>query len=456
VSSAGRATCILPSVSKYTIDTVLRVQLRHAPGQLARLAQIISEEGGILGDITTVKLAETFSVRDITVETIDEPHTERLVHRVYAMDDVELLQVTDRVFLAHEGGKLHSTSRVEVRQLSDLRYIYTPGVARVSRALHKDPSRAWDLTAMGRSVAICTNGTRVLGLGDIGPVASLPVMEGKAVIYDKFVGLSATPILIDVTDPADFVETVVRISRGFGAIHLEDIRVPDCFFIEDELKRRLDKPVMHDDQHGTATAALAAILNACRLTGLEPRRAKLGQIGLGAAGSAIARLALAYGVGEVLVTDMSKDAVARMETFGARASDLATIMRDAQIVIATTGRPGLIAPSMVRPRQVIFALSNPDPEIDPDDARAAGAAFAGDGRSINNALAFPGLFRAALDVRSRAIAPEMLVAAAEAIAAQADQGEVVPSPLKPHVHETVRSAVELKARQLGLAGTARV
>jgi malate dehydrogenase (oxaloacetate-decarboxylating) len=232
--------------------------------------------------------------------------------------------------------------------------------------------------------------------------------------------------------------------------------VPDCFAIEDALKKRLHKPVMHDDQHGTATAALAAILNACKLTGIELRRAKVGQIGLGAAGSAIARLALAYGVGEVLVTDPAKEAVAWLESLGARGTDLATLMKTADIVVATTGKPGLIRPEMVRPRQVIFALSNPMPEIDPDDALAAGAAFAGDGRSINNALAFPSLFRAALDLRSREISPEMLVAAAQAIAAQAEPGEIVPSPLKPGVHEAITLAVTARAREQGLAGTAKV
>jgi malate dehydrogenase (oxaloacetate-decarboxylating) len=443
-------------VSKYSIDTVLKVRLRHAPGQLARLAQAIAEEDGVIGDLTTVNVLDRLSERDITVETMDDAHTARVVARVKKIEGVELIAVTDRVFEAHQGGKIHSTSRIPLRQLADLRYIYTPGVARVSRAIQKDPNLAWELTSLGSSVAICTNGTRVLGLGDIGPLASLPVMEGKAVLYDKLVGLSATPILIDETDPEKFVETVVRISRGFGGIHLEDIRVPECFAIEDALKRRLDKPVMHDDQHGTATAALAAILNACKLTGIELRRAKLGQIGLGAAGSAIARLALTYGVGEVLVTDPAKSAVAWLESLGARGTDLATLMATADIVVATTGKPGLITKAMVRPRQVIFALSNPDPEIDPDDALAAGAAFAGDGRSINNALAFPSLFRAALDLRCRTIAPEMLVAAAEAIAAQAAHGEIVPSPLKPGVHDAVTLAVAARARELGLAGTAKV
>ena len=296
----------------------------------------------------------------------------------------------------------------------------------------------------------------MLGLGNIGPLASLPVMEGKAALYDRFAGISATPILINTLDPAEFIETVMRTSTGFGGIHLEDIRMPDCFRIEEELAVRLPKPVMHDDQWGTATVALAAILNACKLTGVDFKSSRVGQIGLGAAGSAIARTALSYGAREVLVSDLSIEACDRMRTFGASITDMVTIMREADIVVATTGRPGLIRPDMVRRGQVIFALSNPDAEINPDVAVAAGAAYAGDGRSINNALAFPGIFRGALDVRASKITPEMRLAAAEAIAAHADPGELVPNPLDLRVHAAVRAAVSAMAREQGLANTAKL
>jgi malate dehydrogenase (oxaloacetate-decarboxylating) len=281
-------------------------------------------------------------------------------------------------------------------------------------------------------------------------------MEGKAVLYDKLIGISATPILVDTLDATEFVETVRRVSRTFGGIHLEDIRVPECFLIETELDRLLDKPVMHDDQHGTATVTLAAIINACCLTGKEPKRARLGQIGLGAAGSAIARLALAYGIGTVLVYDLSPEASAPLQTLGARATDLPTLMRDSDIVVATTGVPGLIPSSMIRPGQVIFALTNPVPEIDPDKALGAGAAFAADGQSINNALAFPGIFKGALLVQSRAIVPEMMISAAETIARLADGSDVVPSVLNLAVHRAVAKAVAARATELGLAWTARV
>lgn len=441
---------------KYSHDTIIRVRLRHRPGQLARLAAAVAEQSALLGDISTVQIGENDTVRDITVETSDEAHTARVVEAIRALPDVDVLTTHDKVFESHRGGKLRTVSRLELKNVSELRYIYTPGVARVCLAIQRDPSLAWEFTGLGSSVGIFTNGTRVLGLGNIGPLASLPVMEGKAALYERFAGISATPLLVNTLDPEQFIETVVRMSTGFGGIHLEDIRMPDCFRIEDEVDRILDKPVMHDDQWGTATVALAAILNACRLSGTDLRASRVGQIGLGAAGSAIARIALSYGVREVLVSDVSPDAVARLEGYGATPSDMSTILREADIVVATTGRPGLIRPDMIRKGQVIFALSNPDPEIAPDEAMKAGAAYAGDGRSINNALAYPGLFRGALDVRAKAITHEMRLAAAEAIAALAEPGALVPNPLDMRVHTAVRDAVARCARAQGLENTAKL
>lgn len=441
---------------KYSHDVVLRVRIQHRPGQLARLATTLAEQGALLGDIATHHLGERDTVRDVTVEADDEAHVARVVEAIRGLEGMELISTSDKVFERHRGGKIRSVSRTAVTSIADLRYIYTPGVARVSRAIERDPSLAWEYTGVGNSVGIFTNGTRVLGLGDVGPLASLPVMEGKAALYDQFAGISATPLLVDTKDAEVFIETVALLAKTFGGIHLEDIRVPECFRIEDELVRRLCKPVMHDDQHGTATVALAAVINACAMTGVDPRASRVGQIGLGAAGSAIARMVLAYGAKEVLVTDVSPAAVARMAAMGATPSDMATILRECDIVVATTGRPGLIPADKVRRGQVIFALSNPDPEIAPDLALAAGAAFAGDGRSINNALAYPGIFKGALSVRAGSITPTMLLAAAEAIAAHATKGELVPSPFDAHVHDAVRDAVAGRARVDGVAGTARV
>jgi malate dehydrogenase (oxaloacetate-decarboxylating) len=440
---------------KVGIETTLRVRIPHRAGQLARLCSAVAAEDGIIGNITTLRLGENESVREVVVEAADEEHNARILQAVRALQGIEMLETADVVFERHRGGKTRVTSRVDIRELRDLRLVYTPGVARVSRALERDRELAWELTGIGSSVGIFTNGSRVLGLGDIGPLASLPVMEGKAALYAVFSGISATPVLVDTHDAGVFVETVKRLASGFGGIHLEDISSPDCFRIERELEDAIAKPVMHDDQHGTAIAALAAVINACKLAGVDPKQARLGQIGLGAAGAAIARLAMAYGVKSVLVADPSSAAVASVVRDGAEAADLASLLANADIVIAATGKPALIAPASIRKGQVVFALSNPDPEIAPSDALEAGAAFAGDGRSINNALAFPGLFKGALDVRSRSITPRMRVAAAEAIAALAPPGEVVPSPLDLVVHQAVARAAAETARAEGLAGTAR-
>lgn len=441
---------------KFTIDTIFRVRLQHQAGQLASLTALIAEQRALIGEITTVQIGETHTVRDITIETESDAHTQRVRDAMQGLPGVELLHTVDRVFDSHRGGKLAARSRVELNQLSDLRKIYTPGVARVAKAIEETPDLAWEYTGLGNSVGIFTNGTRVLGLGNIGVLGSLPVMEGKAVLYERLVGLNAVPVLVDTSDPKQFIDTVMQVSRSFGAIHLEDIRTPECFEIEETLKARLQKPVLHDDQQGTATAALAGILNACRLTGLDLRAAKVGQVGLGAAGSAIARLAIRYGARKVFVTDVSVDARKRLEADGAIGTDLETLMKEVDIVVATTGRPGLIAPEMVREGQVIFALSNPEPEIFPEQARAAGAAFAADGRSINNALAFPGIMKGVLQARSRLITPEVFLEVAEVIAALAERGELVPSSLNPRVHEAVIRTTITQIDAAGLRNTARL
>jgi malate dehydrogenase (oxaloacetate-decarboxylating) len=242
---------------KNSIDTVLKLRLKHRVGQLAQVATAIADEQGLLGDITTLRIGEEDTVRHVTVETESEAQLARLIDAVRQLEGVELLGVADRVFEAHRGGKIHSGSRVAIAQVSDLRTIYTPGVARVVRAIEREPGLAFELTGLGNSVGIFTNGTRVLGLGNVGTIASLPVMEGKAVLYDKLSGISATPILVETHDVREFVDTVERVSRGFGGVHLEDIRSPDCYEIEDELRRRLSKPVMRQALMTAASATTA-------------------------------------------------------------------------------------------------------------------------------------------------------------------------------------------------------
>ncbi len=285
----------------------------------------------------------------------------------------------------------------------------------------------------------------MLGLGNIGPLAGLPVMEGKAALFADLVGINGVPILIRETHPERVVPIIMGIEMSFGAIQLEDFAAPECFEIERELRQRLQKPVLHDDQHGTAVVTLAALINGARNAHLELRTSVVGQIGLGAAGFGIVRLLQAYGVGDIIGTDRNPQAVARLTAVGGEGCTLEQLMQRADIVIATTGVKGLIRPEWVRPGQVILALSNPDPEIEPLLARERGAAFAADGKGINNVLAFPGLFKGALEARARAFSDAMLMAAADTLAQLARGDELVPDPLDKEVHAKVTEAVRLAA-----------
>ena len=351
--------------------------------------------------------------------------------------------VTDDVLQAHEGGKIHMKGRMEIRSLGDLRRVYTPGVANVCELIKNDPEQANYFTGISNTVAIVTDGTAILGLGNIGPVAGMPVMEGKAVLFDQFAGISGIPILLDTSDPDEVVKTVKHIHQGFGGILLEDIGSPHCFEIEERLKAELPIPVMHDDQHGTAVVTLASVISACKQAGVKLADSVVGQIGLGAAGLAISRMLMAYGVKEMRGIDMNEVACARLAKHGGTVVDsLEELMATCDIIVATTGVAGLIKPEMVRKGQIILALSNPNAEITPEVALEAGAAFAADGRLVNNILGFPGIFRGALNAHAKEITYPMLIAAALAIVDSTKPGDLVPHPLDPNVHENVAAAVE--------------
>ncbi len=433
------------------LDCTYRLQIPHRAGQLAAVARAIADGDGIIGDLVTVSLGREHSVRDITIEVRDIEQAGHIAGLLGALDDVTVLWHQDRALLRHAGGKLRIDACWPVRTVQEMRDVYTPGVARVCTAIAAQPALAARYTMISRSVAICTNGTRVLGLGNIGPVASMPVMEGKAVFYDQFAGISAMPILIDATDVETFVETVVRIAPTFGGIHLEDISAPECFEIERRLIERLPQPVMHDDVHGTAVVSLAAATVACRYAGIELASATVGQLGLGAAGYGIAALMVEGGVKRVIAFDPLEAAHARARAHGIEISTMEQVMAEADLVVATTGRPGLIEPAMIRPGQVILALTNPDPEIEPEVAEAAGAAFAADGRSVNNVLGYPGIFRGALQAGAAGINVEMKLAAARAIAELAADRELVPKALDQRVHDAVAEAVRAAASSSGIA-----
>lgn len=434
----------------------IRVQITDQPGYLGRLTTAIGSEGGNIGDVRLLSSGLTHNVREISLYIDNDQQLERILKAVGQVEGVSVEEVIDRVQTLHEGGKIAVRSRVELNTLGDVRKIYTPGVASICRQIQRQPELARRFTSIGNSVAIITNGTAILGLGDIGPVAGMPVMEGKAVLFDKFVGISGMPILLDSKDPDQIVETICRIAPTFGAIKLEDIAAPDCFEIEERLIEQLKIPIMHDDQHGTAVVVLASLLNATRFTGVRLRDAAIGIIGLGAAGTGIAKLLMAFGAKTVYGTDLNSGAMEMLRSLGGVPENLAGVMEKSQIVIATTGCPGLIKPEMVKNRQVILALSNPDAEIHPQAAMAAGASFAADGKSINNALAFPGIFRGALNARAGRINNQMLIAAAKTISRYAEEGELVPGILNMDVHRAVAHAVAQAATDSGEAGKADI
>jgi malate dehydrogenase (oxaloacetate-decarboxylating) len=433
------------------LDCTYRVQIPHRTGQLAKVMAAIAEGNGLIGDVVTISVGRETSIREITVEVRDTDQAARIAALVGELEGMRVLWYQDRALIRHEGGKLQIDAIHPVRSLQQMRDVYTPGVARVCLAIAEKPELAGRYTMIARSVAICTNGTRVLGLGNIGPVASMPVMEGKAVFYWQFAHISAMPVLINTGDVDEFVDTVVRIAPTFGGIHLEDISAPECFEIERRLIEQLPQPVMHDDVHGTAVVSVAAVTVACRHAGIELRDATIGQLGLGAAGFGIASLMVDGGVRRVIAFDPQSDSHARAREKGIELAPMAEVMRDADVVVATTGRPGLIEPSMIRKGQVILALSNPDPEIYPEEAESAGAAFAGDGRSVNNVLGYPGIFRGALQAGASGINVEMKLAAARAIADLASDDELVPDALDQHVHDAVAKAVREAAERSGVA-----
>ncbi len=431
----------------------VRVRNESQPGTLGRLLLAVGEAGGDVGSIRLLHESHLTTVRDITISTQDQAQMDLVLAAIEANPGSIILAVRDEVLELHQKGKIAIRSRIPVDSLPILRRVYTPGVAEVCLKIARDPSLARQYTAISHLVAIVTDGTAILGLGDIGPVAGMPVMEGKAMLMETLVGLSGVPILLNTKDPDAIVETVVAIAPTFSAIQLEDISAPRCFEIEERLQERLDIPVMHDDQHGTAVVTTAALKTASRFTGCPLEKAVIGQIGLGAAGNAIGKMLMRLTGNPVLGADLSEEALTRFAQAGGIRSSLKDIMAQADIVIATTGAPNLIKPEWVRNGQIILSLSNPNPEITPEAALAAGAAFAADGKSVNNVLGFPGILRGAVDTYARQISHEMYLTAAETIADLTPPDELVPNPLDKEVHQAVTRAVARMAIKQGLART---
>ena len=435
----------------------LRCSIVDKPGMLGKVSTAIGKCNVHIGTIDLIELHADKQIRDFLVHCSSDDQITEISDCVNAIDGVEVVEIFDEVMEIHRRGTIEMVSRLPIETLTDLRMVYTPGVAKACVKIKEDPNIAWEMTGICDRVAIVTNGTAVLGLGAIGTLASLPVMEGKAAIFAEFAGISAVPVLINSTDIDTIVETVMLTHESYGAIQLEDIGAPACFEIEDKLRAKLNKPVFHDDQHGTATVVLAALINGLKMTNRKPEDCTVLMLGAGSAGIAISKILLNYGVKDIVIYDSTgpiyRGRTERMNPYKEKIAEITNkenvtcplaegfVGKDIFIGVA---QPNMVSKDMIASmadNPIAFPLSNPVGEISKEEALEAGAAVVADGRGVNNALAYPGLFRGALDAKATAITLEMQVAAATKLAEISDEGELLPDMLDRDVHRQVAEAV---------------
>ncbi len=454
--------------SSYSLT--IRFQMPNQPGMLAQVVQAIAAVGGNIDDVTLLERTRKTVVREITVDAASSEHAAAIAAAVQQLADVDTLKVEDRTFRLHAGGKIEVVSKIPVRSQDDLSMAYTPGVGRICQAIAAEPDRLYDLTIKQNTVAIVTDGSAVLGLGNLGPGGALPVMEGKALLFKEFAGIDAFPLCLDTQDTDEIVATVKRIAPVFGGINLEDISAPRCFEIEARLKQALDIPVFHDDQHGTAIVVLAALSNALKVVKKSLADSRIVINGAGAAGLAIAQLLQTAGAKTLLLCDSRgivssdrPDLTPQKQAFAvAEGGTLADAMVAADVFLGVSA-PGVVSVDMVKSMAtdpIVFAMANPIPEIQPELVSDLVAVMA-TGRSdypnqINNVLAFPGVFRGALDCRASALTTPLFLAAAQAIADLVSPTDltaehIVPSVFDPRIATAVAEAVQAVARQTGIA-----
>ncbi|MGZ9584824.1 malic enzyme-like NAD(P)-binding protein [Paenibacillus marinisediminis] len=456
-------------------NIIIRMEIDKSKCTFAQVASAIGESGGDIVAIDVIRSTNTSTVRDITVNVYDGSVGDRVVERLKPIDGVNIVNISDQTFLLHLGGKIEMQPKVPIRNRDDLSRVYTPGVARVCMAIHEDPKRAFTLTIKRDTVAVISDGTAVLGLGNIGPRAAMPVMEGKAMLFKQFAGVDAFPICLDTQDPDEIVRTIQAIAPGFGGINLEDISAPRCFDIEKRLTEALDIPVFHDDQHGTAVVLLAAIINSLRIVKKKLEDCKIVLCGIGAAGMACTNILLEAGAKNIIGVDRQGALVRTIpyeneawNQYAAKTNpneesgSLSEVIRGADIFIGVSG-PGVLKKEDVLAMgsdPIVFAMANPTPEIDPDEIEGIARIIA-TGRSdypnqINNVLCFPGLFRGLLDSRASRVTEKMKLAAAHAIAQVVTDDElselyIIPSVFNDKVVPRVRDAVINSAYEEGIA-----
>ncbi|MGI9048355.1 MAG: NAD-dependent malic enzyme [Rubrobacteraceae bacterium] len=465
----------MESIPSASYSMTLRVEFPHRAGSLGKILMSVGEAGGLVGAVDIVRMGQETSIRDITVNARDSEHGQQIVRTVEELPEVRVVNTSDRTFLMHIGGKIEVNSKLPIRTRDDLSMVYTPGVARVCRAIHQEPERAFNLTIKRNTVAVVSDGTAVLGLGDIGPRAAMPVMEGKAALFKEFANVDAFPICLDTKDTDEIVDTVKRIAPAFGGINLEDISAPRCFEIEERLKADLDIPVFHDDQHGTAVVVLAALINSMKITGKKIEDLRIVVNGVGASGVACAKIMMSGGAVNIVGCDSrgivhidrgglnpSKQWFAEHTNPEGRTGDLSDAVEGADLFLGLSA-PNVLSVDHLKSMNedpIIFAMANPDPEIRPEEAYGHARIIA-TGRSdypnqINNVLCFPGIFRGALDVRAREIDENMKLAAAEAIASVIPDNEIsedyiLPSVFDERVAPAVAETVAEAAKESGMA-----
>ena len=454
---------------------IVRLKIDNKVGMLASVNRVISEMGGVVGAIDLVGPEDGVLVRDISIFTNDPDHSDKIVESIKKTPGVEFVNFSDRTFLVHLGGKISIRNRIPVKTRDDLSMAYTPGVARICMEINQDPEDAYKLTTKGNTVAVVTDGTAVLGLGNIGPKAAMPVMEGKAMLFKEFADIDAWPICLDTTDTEEIIRIVKAIAPGFGGINLEDIAAPRCFEIEQRLREELEIPVFHDDQHGTAVVTTAALINALKVVGKNVEKIKVIVSGAGAAGIACTKMIMHLGVKNLIVCDSkgaihskrtnlnpSKNWLAENSNPEKESGPLKEVIEGADVFLGVSA-PNIIAQKDVKNMAkdpIVFAMSNPDPEISPEEASPFAAVMA-TGRSdypnqINNVLCFPGIFRGALDCRSNTINEEMKLAAAHAIAGVVDDAHlnadyIIPSVFDTSVAKKISESVQAAAYKTGVA-----